>query len=169
MADPYSLISRPFLDEQQCREIIDQHDHDLEHVEQSIYRKVNIKLIDVDEILGLKDLLFQANEKIFNFDLNGESEIYFARYEPGNHYDKVHIDSLPDVITRKISFTLFLNDDYQGGDFEIIGEMLSFDKMNTTRKGKLFVFPSFLPHRVTAVQSGTRYVVFGFLLGPRLK
>jgi hypothetical protein len=137
MADPYSLISRPFLNEQQCREIIDQHDHNLEHVEQSIYRKVNIKLIDVDEIPGLTDLLFQANDRIFNFDLNGESEIYFARYEPGDHYDKVHIDSLPAVITRKISFTLFLNDDYQGGDFEIIGEMLGFDKMNTTRKGKL--------------------------------
>ena len=75
MADPYSLISRPFLNEQQCREIIDQHDHDLEQVEQSIYRKVNIKLIDVDEIPGLKDLLFQANDRIFNFDLNGESEI----------------------------------------------------------------------------------------------
>lgn len=169
MADPYSLISRPFLNEQQCRDIIEYHDHDLEHVEQSVYRKVNIKMIDIDEISGLEDILFQANEKIFNFDLNGDSEIYFARYETGNHYDKIHIDSLPDIITRKVSFTLFLNDDYQGGDFEIIGETLSYDKMNTTRKGKLFVFPSFLPHKVTPILSGTRYVIFGFLLGPRLK
>lgn len=169
MADPYSLISRPFLTETECDDIIKKYDNDLEEVEQSIYRKVNIKLIDINEIKNLKELLFNANEKVFNFDLNGESEIYFARYETGNHYDKVHIDSLPDVITRKVSFSLFLNDGYQGGDFEIIGEILNFDRMNTTRKGKLFVFPSFLPHKVTPVISGTRYVIFGFLLGPRLK
>ena len=64
---------------------------------------------------------------------------------------------------------MFLNDNYQGGDFEILGEKLEFDRLNTTRKGKLFVFPSFLPHRVTKITAGTRYVIFGFLLGPRLR
>jgi PKHD-type hydroxylase len=102
-------------------------------------------------------------------DINSDFECYFARYETGDHYDKLHIDSLPEEITRKISFSLFLNDDFEGGDFEMLGEKLAYEHLNTTRKGKLCVFPSFLPHRVTTVTSGTRYVIFGFLLGPRLK
>jgi len=169
MHDPYSLISRPFLTEQQCQDIIVQHDCNLEIIEQSVFRKVHIKEIDIEEISGLRNLLEEANNKIFNFDLNGQSEIYFARYETGDHYDKLHIDSLPAPVTRKISFSMFLNDNYQGGDFEILGEKLEFDRLNTTRKGKLFVFPSFLPHRVTKITAGTRYVIFGFLLGPRLR
>jgi hypothetical protein len=169
MHDPYSLVSRPFLTSEQCDEIIKTYDIDLDFIEQSVYRKVHIKEIDLCSIPKLAELLNNANDQIFQMDVNGETECYFARYNTGDHYDKLHIDSLPEEITRKISFSLFLNNDFEGGNFEMLGENLVYEHLNTTRKGKLCVFPSFLPHRVTAVTSGTRYVIFGFLLGPRLK
>ena len=163
MHDSYSVISKSFLTSAQCDEIIANHDCNLEHVEQSINRKVNIKEIDLCSVPNLVELLNDANNKIFRMDINGETECYFARYDPGNHYDKFHIDSLSAEIKRKVSFSIFLNDDFEVGNFEMLGESLDI------RKGKLCVFPSFLPHRVTAVTAGTRYVIFGFLLGPRLK
>jgi PKHD-type hydroxylase len=169
MHDPYSLVSRPFLTADECDNIITTHDKDLGFIEQSVYRKVHIKEIDLNSIPRLADLLNDANNQIFHLDVNGETECYFARYETGDHYDKLHIDSLPEETTRKISFSLFLNDEFEGGHFEMLGEKLAYEHLNTTRKGKLCVFPSFLPHRVTTVTSGTRYVIFGFLLGPRLK
>lgn len=169
MHDPYSLVSRPFLSLDQCDQIIKLNDNDLDFIQQSVYRKVHVKEIDLDSVPGLVDLLYDANNQIFRMEVNGDSECYFARYEVGDHYDKLHIDSLPEEITRKISFSLFLNNDFEGGDFEMLGENLVYEHLNTTRKGKLCVFPSFLPHRVTAVTSGIRYVIFGFLLGPRLK
>ena len=66
-------------------------------------------------IPNLVELLIDANNKIFRMDINGETECYFARYDPGNHYDKLHIDSLSAEITRKVSFSIFLNDDFEGG------------------------------------------------------
>jgi PKHD-type hydroxylase len=157
------------LTSDECDDIIKTHDTGLELKEQSVYRKVRIKEIDLHSIPRLAELLNGANNQIFRMDVNGESECYFARYETGDHYDKLHIDSLPEEITRKISFSLFLNDDFEGGHFEMLGEKLAYEHLNTTRKGKLCVFPSFLPHKVTTVTAGTRYVIFGFLLGPRLK
>jgi len=169
MHDPYSLVSRPFLTSEECNDIINIHDTDLGFIEQSVYRKVHIKEIDLNSVPRLASLLHDANNQIFRLEVNEETECYFARYETGDHYDKLHIDSLPEEITRKISFSLFLNDEFEGGNFEMLGENLAYEHLNTTRKGKLCVFPSFLPHRVTAVTAGTRYVIFGFLLGPRLK
>ena len=47
MHDPYSLVSRPFLTSEECDEIIKTHDIGLELKEQSVYRKVRIKEIDL--------------------------------------------------------------------------------------------------------------------------
>lgn len=77
MHDSYSVISKSFLTSAQCDEIIANHDCNLEHVEQSINRKVNIKEIDLFSIPNLVELLIDANNKIFRMDINGETECYF--------------------------------------------------------------------------------------------
>jgi PKHD-type hydroxylase len=84
-----------------------------------------------------------------------------------------------DVISRppqrKLSFTLMLNDDYEGGEFEIgrysFGEWQL--KTETTvaenKTGTLVVFPSTLPHRVKPVSKGIRKSLVGWVPGPPLR
>lgn len=77
------------------------------------------------------------------------------RYGVGQEYIK-HVDDSP-RLTRRVSLTYYLNDDYEGGDVE-------FDKFNLrfkAQKNQLLVFPSnyMYNHQVHPVTSGLRYVI----------
>ena len=69
---------------------------------------------------------------------------------------------------RKISFSIILNTDYIGGNFEF--ELGSPHEKNrnevlTPKLGCAIVFPSFTFHRVTPVTEGTRYSLVGWICG----
>jgi PKHD-type hydroxylase len=64
---------------------------------------------------------------------------------------------------RKLSMTIVLNSDYEGGDFEILGDM---EKVPRFEEGSIIVFPSFLDHRVTPVTKGIRYSLVAWFVGP---
>jgi len=66
--------------------------------------------------------------------------------------------------TRKLSMSIVLNDDFEGGDFEIHGEDIP-----KLPKGSIIVFPSFMDHRVSPVTKGTRYSLITWFLGPPFK
>ena len=66
--------------------------------------------------------------------------------------------------TRKLSMSIILNDDFEGGDFEIHGEDIP-----KLPKGSIIVFPSFMDHRVTPVTKGTRYSLITWFVGPPFK
>ena len=80
--------------------------------------------------------------------------------------------------TRKVSATIVLNDDYEGGEFQIwqtawfLGDELPKGVVHSPGKkrgvapaGTLIVFPSNLHHRVTPVITGTRYSLVIWCLG----
>ena len=109
-----------------------------------------------------------TNAETYNFNLSGAFELQLLRYDLGGHY-KTHIDigcedTHGTTIKRKISFTLLLNDSYEGGE-------LGFDNEEKTRSnleiGDLILFPSFLPHRVEPVTSGVRWSLVGWSLGDK--
>lgn len=69
---------------------------------------------------------------------------------------------------RKLSFSLLLNDDYEGGQFQFLtenGELYEVPK----EKGLVVVFDSRTRHRVRPVKSGVRKSVVGWVVGPRWK
>lgn len=111
----------------------------------------------------LSDYAVQANFALWNFDLTQIPEqIQYTEYyasEQG-HYDW-HADIGPGLLSkRKISITVQLSepDEYEGGDLEIFkgGSMNGpFDKAER-KAGCVFLFPSFLMHRVSPVTKGTR-------------
>ena len=73
---------------------------------------------------------------------------------------------------RKISVSVILNDDYEGGDLEFLvinakGE-LEICKI-TPAVGSAIIFPSYIMHRVTPVTKGTRYSVVAWYGGPPFK
>jgi len=117
-----------------------------------------------------------ANRKAdWDFSLTEIEPLQYTVYNKDDFYNW-HIDSLSDAydnnLIRKLSFTLCLNDNYEGGLFDIsIPNPKEEDNINYTldlkkfNSGTLLVFPSFVWHRVNKVISGTRKVLVGWTLG----
>ena len=147
-----------------CDEIIQHWDQQLETVAQHTEsgeesRRVKLRPIPLDPVLH--DMLKIANDQLYKFAINGNYECSFMRYDPEDHYSNPHWDceETRTENQRKLSFTLMLNDDYKGGELDIVGEHIA------SRTGRLVIFPSYLMHRVRPVTEGTRFVIVGWLLG----
>ena len=117
------------------------------------------------------------NEDNFKFDLYpyfDKKSIQYSHYGVGDHYCW-HVDVVSRLPSRKLSFTLMLNDDYEGGEFEV--GRYSYGKHELTcettscdnETGTLIVFPSTLPHRVKPVSKGIRKSLVGWIPGPPLR
>jgi len=118
--------------------------------------------------------VWESNEKFFHFEIDGAPEFHVLKYEVGCHYgihsdvgifgdDKMKLD------TRKLSFSIFLNNDYKGGDLVFSGiSPKEYIKPDTPCKaGDMIVFPSYLYHEVEPVTSGVRWVGVGWLHGKK--
>ena len=162
-------VSQQFFSAADCGELIQKLNKELTPIIQTQqnneYRSVHVRDIDIDEIPRLKNVVLSANDQIFKFELyNDTVDCFFAQYSEGMHYDQLHLDCIAGELQRKLSFSLLLTDDFVGGDFELIMPP-SIEKL----AGKLIVFPSYLPHRVTRVTQGVRYAIFGWFYGPQYR
>ena len=156
------VLSMQFISEEDCENLIKNFDSDLSFIQQQQYRAVHIKKINIADITGLQDNILSANNYHFKFDIDKNNvDCFFARYEPGMHYQQLHMDCVAGNTQRKLTFDLFLNDSFEGGELQLL-----HNEVLAAKKGKLITFPSFLPHKVTAVTSGIRYVIFGWFYGP---
>ena len=86
-------------------------------------------------------------------------------------------------LIRKLSITVLLNDDYEGGEFQFkfanekmkgldkVGRGLKTNTLTPPMKGtgSVIVFPSYQLHRVKPVTKGTRYSLVGWACGPPFK
>jgi PKHD-type hydroxylase len=103
--------------------------------------------------------------QLFKYELTGFREaLQVATYSGGGQYGW-HIDiGNGGMSTRKLSISVQLTDEneYAGGNLEF----LSLDIPNVPRSvGSIIVFPSYLPHRVTPVTSGTRQSLVAWIHG----
>lgn len=125
-------------------------------------RKSKVKWIHHDENSSwlydrIQTMVLEANQ-VWQFHLNSiiDSIQYTEYYGGGGHYGW-HMDIGPYPINhRKISITIQLSnpDEYQGGDLELwtgVGQVQA-----PRSQGCAVLFPSFMVHRITPVQSGTR-------------
>ena len=102
----------------------------------------------------------QANEALWKFDLvSVADQIQYTEYydTAEGHYDW-HQDIGPgDPSLRKVSITVQLSDanEYEGGELEM---WQGGDALQIAPKGAgvVFIFPSYMMHRVTKVTKGTR-------------
>lgn len=136
-------------------------------------RKSDISFTNYDlEFPFLKEkLLNEISNKIVvkGYEINFENQPYqFTRYETGEFYGW-HTDASyrGPYSNRYCSVVIQLNNEYNGGDLQMQkntdDDIITFEK----GKGNLFVFLSNIRHRVTEVESGTRYsVVSWFTLKP---
>jgi len=108
----------------------------------------------------LMDMAVQANNALWHFDLYSVQDLiqYTEYYATENGHYTWHQDIGPgNPSLRKISLTVQLSgpDEYEGGDLEYWkggNEIIQAPK----DKGLVFIFPSYMMHRVTPVTKGTR-------------
>lgn len=123
------------------------------------------KYMDVyNEITGLR------------YDISGVESIQITKYEKGDYYG-FHFDgrgSHKNVFkekVRKISMTIQLNEEYEGGEFQVAwcdeGKLLT--ETLEKAKGTIILFPSILEHCITPVTSGTRYSLVAWFVGDPFK
>ena len=132
----------------------------------------------------------------WKYDIVKPEMLQFTEYSPEDHYSwhtdgagchhaarkwqetiqPTNLTETKDVqllgTVRKISVSVILNDDYEGGDLEFLvindkGE-LEISKI-TPAVGSAIIFPSYVMHRVTPVTKGTRYSVVAWYGGPPFK
>ena len=100
------------------------------------------------------------------------SSLQYTIYNEGDFYNwhtDHHLKPYKNNTVRKLSFTLCLNDEYEGGDFEICDPHPEPDLSTTTtfkfKKGTMIVFPSHIWHRVKPVTKGIRKSLVGWVVG----
>jgi PKHD-type hydroxylase len=113
------------------------------------------------------------NNQFYNFNLYGFNSLQFTSYSPGGYY-KWHMDTILGPQTnpeppRKLSATILLNDNYEGGQFEFYTGYTDKAETPELKKGSIVVFPSFMYHRVAPVTKGTRHSLVAWCLGPQFK
>ena len=166
--------------EQQIFKVANQKYHD-----GSSFRNSNVTWIDESDKDGAlpwpeltKQITQQVNninDKHWGFDLSKCEPLQYSIYNEGDYYNW-HNDQRESVyedgLARKLSFTVFLNEDYDGGDFEIVElsaekelPKLNVENVSATllineggvitgpqpSSGTMIVFPSHLWHRVAPV------------------
>ena len=73
---------------------------------------------------------------------------------------------------RKLSMTILLNGNYQGGEFKFASYNKLKSEVETTdfkNAGSVIVFPSWIEHQVAPVTKGTRYSLVAWFVGPPFK
>lgn len=93
---------------------------------------------------------------------NIESNLILYREQDGGNYD-LHQDVFYADDVRKLSMSILINDDFTGGELLIMGEQINL------QKGDAVIFPSFLPHSVAPVKTGSRLALVSWMYGPHWK
>ena len=131
--------------------------------------KYSDKLAPIYQELTSKILFI--NEKEWKWIIDGWEPFQYSEYDESykGHYEW-HIDyrmkepNLP--LSRKLSFSLGISDkdDYEGG--ELLTKINHEEQSIKLGKGEIFVFPSWMLHKVTPVTKGKRKVIVGWGVGP---
>jgi PKHD-type hydroxylase len=140
-------------------------------------RESSISWLNNSELSEILQLYAQkANEAAnWNFHVMCFETPQFSTYSQVGQYDwhmDVGVESEDDLVIRKLTLCVSLNDSFEGGDFQIQRWCTpdANSRYNTVKemrnKGSILVFPSFMFHRVTPVTKGQRYSLACWFRGP---
>ena len=108
------------------------------------------------------------DKNAYQFDINGLYEFpNMMKYEVGGHYDwHVDIGQSSPSSSRKLSYTLLLNPgEYEGGELCFHTGRSMEPHPNQHEVGSMFLFPSYMTHKVMPVTKGIRYSLVGWAHG----
>tara|TARA_R110000824_G_C15214462_1_gene676984 strand:+ start:1661 stop:2335 length:675 start_codon:yes stop_codon:yes gene_type:complete len=128
------------------------------------------------KVSGILTYIAEETNRVFNYDLwefehhkNSfiQESPQLLKYEaPSTGYDWHHDLGNGDAAERKASISIFLNDDYEGGEFCFFdkGEVIAPSSV-----GNAVAFSSFIPHRVKPITKGVRWSLVAWIAGPPFK
>ena len=123
-------------------------------------------------IAGIMHNLFvSANNDYYHYELNHfDSGIQVTKYESSQYYGW-HVDQIetPNGLARKLSMSLVLDTDFEGGELEIYNPYSNKANRFDLQPGQVCIFPSWASHQVTPVTSGTRYSLVAWMNGPEFR
>ena len=130
----------------------------------------------------------EANKQAgWKYDIRAIENMQITRYKKGGYYhfhkdgkgDHLSVYDRPDSKflhghVRKLSMTVLLNDNYEGGEFQFARynyrkEECEIRSLGFNKTGMIVVFPADVEHRVTPVTKGIRYSLVVWFLGPPFK
>lgn len=127
-------------------------------------RDAGTVLIERDEAAWLfarLDDLFDWAAEAFDIPVGPITEpIQILRYDTGGHFQMWHTDAGGDrTEQRRLSLSIELSalGDYEGGDLEVVPELVGLPR--TLEQGGAHLFPSQTLHRVGPVTKGTRWAL----------
>ena len=111
--------------------------------------------IDQELFKVVAECIAQYNTKCKHSTIQEDTGYELLRYKEGGFYIQ-HTDSFLQA-PRLVTASLFLNDDYEGGEFAFFDRKLKY----SLNKGDVLMFPStfMYPHEVMPVTKGTRYSI----------
>jgi predicted 2-oxoglutarate/Fe(II)-dependent dioxygenase YbiX len=163
-----------FLSEEECNSIIKKCLNELDLTDAETYSDNKIvrlnkketrksKVAFIDDLGNINNrILLKVMEgvKVKGFEPSIET-FQFTKYNEGDYFNW-HTDSNETIYKdRFYTIVIQLNEDYTGGDFEL---MVDNEKHKMEfGMGNLFIFPSNILHRVTPIKMGTRYSLVSWL------
>ena len=177
------------LDKTTCNKIIDLGKK--KWVEATIHNREDYREVLVDTSKRISDIFFTNEQWLYDiawkylhlanqnsnwdFQIDSCEAMQITRYKKNGHYD-FHFDGngftrsqvenkFIKNKTRKLSMTIVLNDDYEGGEFEFLNDK----NLIKQKTGTIIVFPSYIVHKVKPVTKGTRYSLVVWFCGEPFK
>jgi predicted 2-oxoglutarate/Fe(II)-dependent dioxygenase YbiX len=133
--------------------------------------KRNSKVFFIKDNKTCKEIFNLINETTV-IQLTDIEPLQYSEYGVGGEYGwhrDVHEKPYPNGLVRKMSFSTILNDDFEGGEFDIETKNPADKKRYDTfdnKKHNTIIFPSHMWHRVRPVKFGVRKSIVGWVLGP---
>ena len=133
--------------------------------------KRNSKVFFIKDNKTCKEIFNLINETTV-IQLTDIEPLQYSEYGVGGEYGwhrDVHEKPYPNGLVRKMSFSTILNNDFEGGEFDIETKNPADKKRYDTfdnKKHNTIIFPSHMWHRVRPVKSGIRKSIVGWVLGP---
>ena len=157
------------------RVVSENHNWSRGHVHNGIQdnRSSEIAWVGDRELLSMLLRMVKSVNKQARWNLNitGMEAVQYGKYGVGDFYDW-HVDQHPHPVkglVRKISMTLFLNDDYEGGEFDLEIYKPETDPRFRTFKlksGSAIFFQGDQWHRVRPITLGQRESFVAWFYGP---
>ena len=133
--------------------------------------KRNSKVFFIKDTRTCKEIFNLINETTV-IQLTDIEPLQYSEYGVGGEYGwhrDIHDKPYPNGLVRKVSFSTILNDDFEGGEFDIETKNPADKKRYDTfdnKKQNTIIFPSHMWHRVRPIKSGVRKSIVGWVLGP---
>ena len=133
--------------------------------------KRNSKIFFIKDNETCKEIFNLINETTV-IQLTDIEPLQYSEYGVGGEYGwhrDVHEKPYSNGLVRKVSFSTILNDNFEGGEFDIETKNPADKKRYDTfdnKKNNTIIFPSHMWHRGRPVKSGIRKSIVGWVLGP---